>query len=236
MTSLITLNIDTSDDLLDQHITSATNEQLLEALSSTAQVTAKYISLLAKIWRELETRGVDLSDLKSGIAYYLPMIADNRLDPSAVLAFAGQQLLLREISLMPISKQISLVEGEKGEVVNIDSNGETTTILTSVGSLHSRYYSQVFNLGRVRSVKEQLSYLRGLGEKKAARRKLLGKPVKKKKVTYDNQSDAVVFDNTAVLFNDVIKAIAIKTGTNEDRVKLAIDSLAAGQAMLSADG
>lgn len=220
--------IDINHPSFESQIAITTNEQLLGLLSDTLMVTAKYIQILAKVWRELENRGVDLNHLRSGIAYYLPMIADDKIDASVVLAFAGQQLLLREISLMPIDLQKKLANGELVKVVEYKKETKTFTTKTlPLKQISTRLYPQLFDMGRLLSEQEQMAFL----QRKAAKTKqkntakLQGTPIKRKSVSYNASKDAFSFGNTGVVFDDIIKALALKYSKDKDQIKSALSSL-----------
>lgn len=217
MTNVVSI-IEQGQDLakIDEVIKTATVDDLKVALTNVVQATANHIAILAKIWRELENRGEDLSALRSGIAYYLPMVADNKLDASVVLAFAGQQLLLRQVSLLPIEQQKSLAEGEKVPVVTISpKSNEAQVEYLELKHLHSRHYNLVFDLGRVRTPEEQEALLRT----RATRRSRVEKKVRKKKVRYDSELDAFVVGATKIRQEDVLTALAELSGKSEDEIE-----------------
>lgn len=217
--------IDINHPSFESQIAAASNEQLLALLSDTLMVTSRYIQILAKVWRELENRGVDLNHLRSGIAYYLPMIADDKIDASVVLAFAGQQLLLREISLMPIDLQKKLANGELVKVVEYKKETKTFTTKTlPLKQISTRLHPQLFDMGRLLSEQEQIDFLKRKASK-AKKTKQQGSRIKRKNVSYNASKDAFSFDNTGVVFDDVMKALALKYGKDKDQIKAALLSL-----------
>jgi hypothetical protein len=67
-------------------------------LAKSLEVTATHLVHLAEVWRELESRGEDLSALRSGLWSYMPLIASGKLDPQMVVQYAGHSLLLRRLA------------------------------------------------------------------------------------------------------------------------------------------
>lgn len=100
------LNFDTSVVDLSQHST----ESLREALAHTIEVSALHIVRMALIWKELDRRGVDLSDLRRGLFEYLPAIAAGRLDAHLVVRLAGKPSLLRRVQQLPLQQQRALAD------------------------------------------------------------------------------------------------------------------------------
>ena len=58
--------------------------ELRAELASAIGLTAKHLLHLAAIWAELEHRGEDLTDLRTGIGAYLPEIAAGSVVPEAI--------------------------------------------------------------------------------------------------------------------------------------------------------
>lgn len=219
--------IDIDSPNIESQIQVASNDELMQLLSNTVMITSKYIWLLSKVWKELENRGVDLSHLRSGIAYYLPMIADAKIDASAVLAFAGQQLLLREISLMPIELQKSLASGDLVDLVEYKQDtDEFVTKKIPVKSISSRHYSQIFDMGRVLSESEQIEYLMEKQKKKKKKHgRVIGQPLKKKNLSYSEEKDAFYINNMGILFTDIIKGLSLKYKKEPSEIKALFDAL-----------
>ena len=186
-------------------IKTMTTADLKTAMMKTFAVTAKYIELMADIWMELENRGEDLSDLRSGMTAYLPMVASKRVHPEAVIRFAGQQLLLQEIAMLPLDEQRSLTEGEKIQFVTMSATGVISTDFVDLSSLHVRHFRQVFNMGRIRTPKEQEQFLREQNKNRTTKRK--ERKIRSKKVVYDKNSDAIVCGGVKILVSDIMKAL-----------------------------
>ena len=173
---------------------------LKKALSDLLDITAKNLVFLGRVWVELEDRGEDLSALRSGIAIYLPLIANGKLSANAVVAFAGQQLLLRELALLPVDQQDQLAAGDKIPLV-LASNDTYRVVDTTASMLHSRYYGLVFDNGRIRSPDEQKSILSK--PKKTAKNKF----IRKRKVIIDKDSGTLKIGETIVRLDDILAAL-----------------------------
>lgn len=98
------------------------SSELLVELGRAISVTAASVAYLAACWCELERRGEDLSGLKIGLAPYLRDIAEGRLASEAVVAFAGQRLVLRWLTSLPIDDQRRLAGGAPVTVIGDDGS------------------------------------------------------------------------------------------------------------------
>ncbi|WP_395794397.1 hypothetical protein [Aquimonas sp.] len=153
MNEILTREADPSD------LTSIPTAELRLQLAQAIGVTARTLGHLAAIWRELEDRGEDLSDLRSGLMSYLPLIAEGRLDPEAVVRCAGQAMLLRAIAELPIGEQRRLLtEGVMVAQTN-SATGQHESILRPLERLSSADVRRVFAVGYVRPPAEQLVLL-----------------------------------------------------------------------------
>ncbi len=81
---------------------------LRRELARGIEVTAEHLRRLAAIWRELERRGEDLTSLRKGLAFYLPLIAADKVDAYLVSRFAGSGELLRIAATLPVGVQREL--------------------------------------------------------------------------------------------------------------------------------
>jgi hypothetical protein len=95
----------------------AQTADLRAELARGLTLTAEHLTRLGAIWAELERRGEDLSDLRAGLAEWLPKIAAGRLAAEAVVAFATKRLLLRAIEGVPLEQQRRLAAGEEVQVL-----------------------------------------------------------------------------------------------------------------------
>lgn len=145
-------------------IETVSTEALRAQLAQSLTITAQSLAYLATIWRELERRGEDLSDLRGGLSVYLPQIAAGTLAAEAVVRYAGQRMLLRALSKLPISLQREIVE--RGDIprVTIGNGGEAKTVTAPLHSLSSADVAVVFAEDRVRSTEEQYHLLQGKTE------------------------------------------------------------------------
>lgn len=130
-------------------------------------MTAKTLSYLAAVWRELERRGENLSDLRTGIAFYLPQIAAGTLDAELVVRYAGQRMLLHAAGRLPIKEQRRLVE--TGHVTLVEPGGQAVreVALHRLSSTDVRF---VFGEERLRTTEEQTELRRRALTRLPARR------------------------------------------------------------------
>lgn len=203
--SLVAKTSNNLADLESINLKSLETPELKQLLSAAVSVTAQYIQFIARVWHELESRGEDLSELRSGLMRYLPLVHDGKLDASVVISFAGQQLLLREIALMPVDEQKRLAGGEKIPLVTQNAAGDFSTTLVDVKTLHARHYAQVFNMGELRTEQEQMAIL-----SKPAQRKRRHQKVRRKKVHFEQ--DVFRCGQTRILAEDVLDALSNISG------------------------
>lgn len=133
-------------------------EELRDELARALTITADALMYLAGVWRELESRGEDLSDLATGIGAYLPLIASGKLAAQAVVAFIGRKTVLRMIATLPTEKQLALASGEHVAVVT-EKNGLLTTKEMPVLAMPVSLALRVFEDGRIRSPEDQARFL-----------------------------------------------------------------------------
>lgn len=103
-------------------------DDLKRELARGLEITAKHLVYLAKVWRELETRGEDLSDIRHGLLAYLPMIASESVEPSLVVNYAGQKTLLTALTTLPIETQRVIAETGHITIVNKDGDEVQTPV------------------------------------------------------------------------------------------------------------
>lgn len=132
--------------------TDALRQRLADALT----ITANALCEMAFIWRELESRGEDLSGLRSGLTVYLPLIADSRLLPEVVVQYAGNRRLLEAMARVTRDDQQSLLDA--GTVtVYLPYSGSTTN--RTIADMNTPEIQQVFGTDRLRSPEEQQRFL-----------------------------------------------------------------------------
>lgn len=139
----------------DQDLATVPTETLRGELSRMLTITADHLVYLAAIWRELERRGEDLSDLRSGLAVYFPMIASRHLDAEAVVRFAGNRSVLSAVATLPMDEQRRLAKGGTVPVVFAHDDGQYITQKIPAAHLKPAQVKLVFDAGRIRTISEQ---------------------------------------------------------------------------------
>lgn len=140
------------------HIGNMDTPMLREELSRALDLTARHLLYLAAVWAELERRGEDLSALRSGLVVYLPLIAAKTVMPEVVVRFAGNQTLLRAVSMLPPEKQAKIAAGEPVLVVERQGDKFAQRMLP-VHTLTWHQAKQVFADRCIRTETEQIAYL-----------------------------------------------------------------------------
>jgi hypothetical protein len=148
-----------SIELKINNIKTIDTQTLRTELSKSLTITAKQLQYLAVIWRELESRGEDLSALKTGLAIYLPAIANNQLDADLVVKYAGQKMLLHAISKLPLEEQRKLAEHGEVDIVRLEEDGNKQVQKITLHSLPATEINLVFAESRLRTPDEQFLIL-----------------------------------------------------------------------------
>lgn len=144
---------------LDQNqLKHVSTEELKRHLAVSLEFTARHMMYMAGIWRELENRGEDLSELAQGLAAYLPLIAHGKIDAELVVRLAGQKRLLAALSSLPIDAQRSISIAGYIEVVK-EIEGELVTIKTPLNAVSSADINKVVAGGRIRTPEEQCTII-----------------------------------------------------------------------------
>lgn len=186
-----------------QVLTTWSDQQLRDELARSLTVTARTLQYLASIWRELENRGVDLSEMRSGLGKYLPMIAAGQLDADAVVKFAGQRALIRAVSSLTVDDQRRLAAGETLSVMRLAADGKIEQTQLRAGELTASQVRLVFDEGRIRNPDEQRRMLESATG--AARRRQDGAPAP---VRIERDGSLRVSRNRTVRMSAIMGALA----------------------------
>lgn len=140
---------------VEQADTATLRKELVSALT----MTARQLGYLATIWKELERRGEDLSELRMGIAAYLPMIANGKLDADLVVKYAGQKMLLAAAAKLTLAEQHKLAESGYVTVLKLDGLGQRTEVQTPLHRLAANDVRHIFGETHIRTIDEQFLLL-----------------------------------------------------------------------------
>ncbi len=190
-----------------EQIKGLSTPELYSHFSDALEITAKHLVHLGHLWLELEDRGEDLSDLKKGLAVYIPMIAHNRIDAKLVVAYAGQKTLLSALSNLSTQQQILLIDNATVKVVNPESKITDDINLSDLGA---RQIAQIFTESRIRPADEQLVLINHEDSK----------PKKTKKIRLTNNLSVV--DDWLIVSNhrvDLDKALEVLSAHYEKDLK-----------------
>lgn len=146
-----------NDDMapLGERLARMETAALKEALAKSITITSQAVAFMAEVWNELERRGEDLSDLRSGIAAYLPMVASGHLDAEAVIAFAGQRTVLASVATLPLGEQRRLARGGTVRVLLESGEGEFSESDLPVNKIPPMVIRRVIADGRIANTDEQ---------------------------------------------------------------------------------
>lgn len=213
--ALTTMNFLPAADL-----SNLSNQRLREELAKSLTFSAQHLAYLATIWAELERRGEDLSDLRTGLAVYLPQIAAGRLDAEAVIRFAGQPTVLRSIAGLPLERQQALAHGEPIKVLTVDEHGRFEPSEVPAYALTASQARMVFDGDKIRSSDEQRAILESRRVSKAAR----VRPGPQNRVRYDAKADVLRIGRTSATVGEVTAALASSAQAAGDVVDTPADT------------
>lgn len=171
-------------------------------LASALGHTAKQLVRLAVIWVELESRGEDLSALRTGLGTYLPAIAAGTVAPEAVVAFAGQKALLRAVISLPPDEQRRLAAGGTVPMAVASEDGYTHRMV-SLAALPARAIYQVFGDRCVRSVPAQIAILSAAPPPWKGD----GKPIRRGRITVDRKNGIIRVGRAVAQLTEVVAAM-----------------------------
>lgn len=140
-------------------VSSLLSDELRKELASALTATAHGLARAAMIWSELQRRGEDTPELRSGLATWLPRIARAELAAEAVIAFAGQRMLLQRMIGMPLDQQRLLAGGADITVAIINERGEIVGTDKPLTQLSSRDVLLAIDGGQVRPLSAQIRTL-----------------------------------------------------------------------------
>lgn len=150
-----------------------TVDDLRQELAMSVTITAENLYYMGMVWRELECRGEDLSELRAGIGAYLPMIATGRLKAEAVVRYAGKAMLLSRMAELPMEEQEKLLEDDEIEVAEI-IDGEVEVRTTSLSDVRADQLRVVFGPVGVRNIEQQKKLVQAVAVPKKRSRYVAG--------------------------------------------------------------
>lgn len=153
--------------LNEYQISEASTDALKERLAESLEFTAKHLTYMGMLWRELESRGEDLSHLKKGMSIYIPMIAYGKLDARLVIGYAGQQTLLTALAELDTEEQLKLIEKP---VVDVFDPSTEETKQKELIDLRASEIQQIFGTKGVRSSVEQIKLANKPSAKKSKKK------------------------------------------------------------------
>lgn len=165
-TELVAFNAEPAE--LEALSTEALRKHLVDAIGITAHTLAH----MGRIWRELERRGEDLSDLRTGLMVYMPLIAAGSLAPELVVRCAGQAMVLKAASELPVDMQQRLLT-EGVSIVDIDATGAAVERTVPIDQLRAHQIRQVFQGAKLRTPVEQISLLSAVRKARASSTKMV---------------------------------------------------------------
>ncbi len=136
-------------------IKSLSNEQILAELQALIGDTLQKLQRIVPLWRELQDRGLDLSHLRKGICFYVPLIIQGKVDAAMVARLASHAGLLRQAALLPMADQRRLAAGQKVKVLLARRREAPVAVEKDPLDLSGPQVRQVFGPQGIRSIEEQ---------------------------------------------------------------------------------
>lgn len=186
-------------------LSALTMDQLEAEFSVALKDTADGLLRLAAATTELERRGRDLSHLKLNLISYLRLIAARQLLPDVVLYLGDQKNKVLAIANLPLAQQRKLLEADE---IHVLVDGEDSTV--PLRELDSRHLKQVFGERRIRSIAEQLAFVR---EKRTGR---AAKEERPRKVQPVHQRGGIKIGNSFGTVAEVVSALSDLAGPLAD--------------------
>lgn len=186
-----------------QQIYAASIEDLKRELARGLEITAERLRYVAEIWQELHRRGEDLSDLRSGLMEYIPLIATQQVDPNLVIACAGHKTLLSALSRLPIEKQNEIAKSGAIEIAHLNENGEKIVVEKTLANLRADDIYYAFGDGYLRNTSEQIK----LRLKHSAKLRTPKKPRKTSNIRFNNDGATMRIGTNTVNIEQLIETL-----------------------------
>ncbi|MCW7763391.1 hypothetical protein [Photorhabdus luminescens] len=184
------------------NIASASVDDLKRELGRALDITADYIRYLGEIWRELESRGEDLSELRHGLLAYLPLVANNTVDPRLIINYAGQKTLLAALARLPIKQQQDIADsGYVSIAKETNGEGKFTEVQVKLTELKANDIYTIFGEDRIRTPAEQIKL------KKSLNLNTRIKNPNKEKIKIDPENDSLIIRGMRIPREDIANAL-----------------------------
>lgn len=179
-------------------------EQLRDAMAESLGRTAAELVRLAWIVRLLEERGEDLTDLKLDLVPYLRLIAYGQLSPELVVRYGHSSGIMKVARGLPLPDQDCLARGDRVPMAILRPDGSTDQQMADPSLMTTEQIRQVFALGRIRSIEEQVLILRDRPARKPKRR-----PQSVGRVHVTTVGDGIIVEGRFIPKADVVGALAM---------------------------
>ena len=193
---------------------------LKKALSKGLELTAYQLKNMALIWAELEKRGEDLSELKTGLASFLSLIAQGALKADLVVGLAGKKTLLKKIAEIPLESQDRLCNMEYVDVCSISDDGQIVTKRKRLIEVNIKEAELLLYSGDLRSAEFQYRILESEIKRKTINRH------KKSLKNIEDKSIYITKDNNTLFLNipsgrarvsDILDVVINEMGSSRER-------------------
>ena len=147
---------------LESQLKAMSETELRSYLAQRLRFTADNLMEMALVIRELDQRGIDMTDLRFSLLVYLRRIAYGQTLPEVVALLAGRRDLLQRVALLPLPEQHRCLD-EKGLTVVTGevANGQFDARRRQLLDLEPWEVRQVFGPNGLRNELQQAAWVKG---------------------------------------------------------------------------
>lgn len=188
----------------ERDLTLLSDSELLQEFKSSLKLTAIHLRRMAEIWQILTQRGVDLSNLKKGLAEFIPFIAKGHLLPEAVIEYAGQKSLITHLSRLPLNTQQEILNTGTVQKLTILEDGKEIVADVRLDHLKAVDLMQIFSEHSLRTIDEQKELLVKRGTKVAKKKKYRTL----RTVDVDKDKEFLIIGNNQIKIDVILGALS----------------------------
>lgn len=187
----------------DDRIKAMTTDELWRELEGGFTETAAILRRLGSVWRELESRGEDMTRVRTGIPAWLPLLAGGHVDADVFVRFCGHKHLMSAVSLLPTEQQVELMKAGHAPLA-VFQGGEWTVRMVPLSAATQSQVEVIFDR-RKRCVRSQAEQVAILSAPKPSWKP--GRPTRMGKVVVDRAAGTVRIGRSLAPIQDVIGAL-----------------------------
>lgn len=145
----------------DTDLDAMSEDELRQLFSRVYSATIDGIRVAAIVYAKMKERGIDIPGVGQLMSESLSLVAENALLPEIVFQLAGNPSLLKKVSLLPLTDQKKIANGEPLAVAEKDGDKYTHRMM-AVTDMSPAVASQVFVGRSIRTLPQQIAFLKNL--------------------------------------------------------------------------